>query len=202
MEKQSNGLGIASMVVGIIALLLSCCYGGLLGIIGLILGIIVVTKSDSKKGIAITGIITSGIALLISFILLIAGAGSLMDYMGQSSEAPQIEVSTNTSSEDTEIQTESPVSSSPALEYTITSQSDYIREGTLCQGFRIVTNGSVLTDNEMIDIYDDVKKTNDNFLYITLWFYEISEEDLCYAIIDEENMDGETPIIERQDSNL
>ncbi len=202
MEKQSNGLGIASMVVGIIALLLSCCYGGFLGIIGLILGIIVVTKSDSKKGIAITGIITSGIALLISFILLIAGAGSLMDYMGQSSEAPQIEVSTNTSSEDTEIQTESPVSSSPALEYTITSQSDYIREGTLCQGFRIVTNGSVLTDNEMIAIYDEVKKNNDNYLYITLWFYEISEEDLCYAIIDEENMDGETPIIERQDSNL
>lgn len=202
MEKQSNGLGIASMVVGIIALLLSCCYGGFLGIIGLILGIIVVTKSDSKKGIAITGIITSGIALLISFILLIAGAGSLMDYMGQSSEAPQIEVSTNTSSEDTEIQTESPASSSPALEYTITSQSDYIREGTLCQGFRIVTNGSVLTDNEMIAIYDEVKKNNDNYLYITLWFYEISEEDLCYAIIDEENMDGETPIIERQDSNL
>ena len=202
MEKQSNGLGIASMVVGIIALLLSCCYGGFLGIIGLILGIIVVTKSDSKKGIAITGIITSGIALLISFILLIAGAGSLMDYMGQSSEAPQIEVSTNTSSEDTEIQTESPVSSSPALEYTITSQSDYIREGTLCQGFRIVTNGSVLTDNAMIAIYDQGKKNNDNYLYITLWFYEISEEDLCYAIIDEENMDGETPIIERQDSNL
>lgn len=97
MEKKSNGLGIASMVLGIIALLLSCCYGGFLGIIGLILGIIVVTKQDVKKGTAIAGIITSGIALLLTLILLIAGSGSLMDYMEQSNDTSQINVSTDTS---------------------------------------------------------------------------------------------------------
>lgn len=100
MEKKSNGLGIASMVIGIIALLLSCCYGGFLGIIGLILGIIVVTKQDTEKGTAIAGIITSSVAIIISIVMLIAGV-SLMDYMGESSESPQTETSTDITSSST-----------------------------------------------------------------------------------------------------
>lgn len=85
MEKKSNGLGIASMVLGIIALLLSCCYGGFLGLIGLPLGIAGVTKPN--KGTAIAGIITSSFAILFSLILLTAGNGNLVDYIERSKDS-------------------------------------------------------------------------------------------------------------------
>lgn len=73
MEKRTNGLGIASMIIGIIALLLSCCYGGWLGIVGLILGIIGINKADTKKATSLVGIITSSVAILISLVMTMAG---------------------------------------------------------------------------------------------------------------------------------
>lgn len=85
MEKKSNGLGIASMVLGIIALLFSCCYGGFLGLIGLPLGIAGATKPN--KGTAIAGIITSSFAILFSLGLLMMGNGSLVDYIERSKDS-------------------------------------------------------------------------------------------------------------------
>ena len=71
MMQQNNGsmgLGIASMVLGILALVTCCCWYicGPLAAIGLILGIIGI-KSESGKGMAIAGVVCSGIALLILF---------------------------------------------------------------------------------------------------------------------------------------
>lgn len=75
--KQTDGLGIASMVLGIVSII--CCwatfFGFLLGVVGLILGLCA-KKSDGKKsGFAIAGIITSsiGVALgILCFIFIIA----------------------------------------------------------------------------------------------------------------------------------
>lgn len=103
MENKSNGLGIASMVIGIIALLLSCCYGGVLGIVGLILGIVGLTK-PGKKGTAIAGVVTSSISILVllGFILMYgsaSGVSVLNDYIEKSEDA-QTSSSLNNTTED------------------------------------------------------------------------------------------------------
>ena len=70
MQMQQNngsmGLGIASMVLGILALVTCCCWyiAGPLAAISLILGIIGI-KSESGKGMAIAGVVCSGVAILI-----------------------------------------------------------------------------------------------------------------------------------------
>ncbi len=67
MEKV-NGFGIASLVLGIVGILLTCAFGlsGIFGLIGVILGILGLTAlKDAKKGLAIAGIIVSGVALFI-----------------------------------------------------------------------------------------------------------------------------------------
>ena len=67
MEKV-NGFGIASLVLGIVGILLTCLFGlsGVFGLIGLILGILGLTViKDAKKGLAIAGVIVSGVALFI-----------------------------------------------------------------------------------------------------------------------------------------
>lgn len=77
MEKV-NGFGIASLVLGIVGILLGCLgIGAVFGLIGLILGILGLTVlKNSKKGLAIAGVITSGIALLIGVGLILTGFAS------------------------------------------------------------------------------------------------------------------------------
>lgn len=68
-QKQS-GLGIAGMVLGIIAILLSCLVvGGFIGIVGLILSIVGVLQKEKGKGTAIAGIVCNSISILIMIII-------------------------------------------------------------------------------------------------------------------------------------
>lgn len=78
-QEQNNGnkgMAIASMVLGIIALVTCICYCTAipLGIVSIILAIIVLVKKKSGKSFAITGIITSGIAIIISIVTLVVSA--------------------------------------------------------------------------------------------------------------------------------
>lgn len=77
-ENQQSGLGIAGMIIGIIALLLSCILiGGFIGIIGLILSIIGVSQKNKKTGMAVAGIVLNVIAIIIMIIIFaIAGTDS------------------------------------------------------------------------------------------------------------------------------
>ena len=77
MEKV-NGFGIASLVLGIVGILLGCLgIGAVFGLIGLVLGILGLTVlKNSKKGLAIAGTILSGIALLIGVGLFATGFAS------------------------------------------------------------------------------------------------------------------------------
>ena len=74
-EPERKGFAIASLVLGILSLVLCCLFGGVLGIVGLILGIVSLVKKESKMGMAIAGIITSafgiifGIAMAIYFVM-------------------------------------------------------------------------------------------------------------------------------------
>ena len=80
--KQSKGMAIASMVLGIVGLVLSCLVIGIIPcVIGLILGIVVLVKQKAGQGMAIAGIVTSliGIAFLIMALI---GFGSFMSQYG------------------------------------------------------------------------------------------------------------------------
>ena len=85
---DANGLGIASMILGIVAILLACCAGGkwltfFVAAAGLILGIIALQKPKygSSRGMALAGVICSVIALLMKIIVIIllgVGIGSFL----------------------------------------------------------------------------------------------------------------------------
>lgn len=70
--QQSNGLAITSLVLGIIGLLTfwACGGGGLLGIGAVVFGFLGLNKAkemnDNGKGLAMGGIITGGLAIVIS----------------------------------------------------------------------------------------------------------------------------------------
>ena len=88
MDEGANGLGIASMILGIVAILLACCAGGkwltfFVAAAGLILGIIALQKPKygSSRGMALAGVICSVIALLMKIIVIIllgVGIGSFL----------------------------------------------------------------------------------------------------------------------------
>lgn len=72
MEQKQSGLGISSMILGIVAIVSSCLIiGGPLGIIGLTLGIIGTFSKNKKKGCAIAGIVCSSVAILLFTIILL-----------------------------------------------------------------------------------------------------------------------------------
>ncbi len=77
LPNKNNGLAIASMVCGIITLLISCClwYISLpVAIVGLVLGIISIKNQNGGKGMAIAGLILCGITILVSLLLIITCA--------------------------------------------------------------------------------------------------------------------------------
>lgn len=67
--KQS-GLGIASMILGIISILTACIAFGIVpGIVGAILAIIALCQKDKKHGTAIAGLTCSIIGIIIFAIM-------------------------------------------------------------------------------------------------------------------------------------
>jgi prepilin-type processing-associated H-X9-DG protein len=76
-SQKSSGLAIASLVLGILALVTTCILiGPLLGIVGLILGIIALNqigkpgKPAGGKGMAVAGIVTSVMSFLLVLLML------------------------------------------------------------------------------------------------------------------------------------
>lgn len=86
-NEQSNGMGVASMVCGILSIITCCLWyiGLILAIVSLVLGILQIRKS-SKKGMAIAGIICSIITIILVIISLVMGSylmntGFYQEYM-------------------------------------------------------------------------------------------------------------------------
>jgi len=77
--QPTNGLAIASLVLGIVSVLIVWIpfiglFGTLLALVGLVLGVLAL-RGVSGKGLAIGGIVTSGISLVITVLyLLVFGA--------------------------------------------------------------------------------------------------------------------------------
>jgi len=68
-NSRKNGFAVASLVLGLVSLIGICCCVGLIDIItiplAIIFGIIALVKKRHANGLAITGIITSGVSLAI-----------------------------------------------------------------------------------------------------------------------------------------
>ena len=69
-RNSSDGLAVASMVLGICSIVLSCCFGigQLLAVIGIILGIVALLGKTQKKGVSIAGIVMSGVTALLAIL--------------------------------------------------------------------------------------------------------------------------------------
>jgi len=79
-------------------------------------------------------------------------------------------------------------------EYTLVNQSDYIRNGEKCQGYKVVSSSSI-SDNEILAVYKTVSD-NDGYKYHTVWFYS-SKDDLTVPFVtvdDETQVDGHASI--------
>lgn len=77
-QQQPKGLAIASMVLGIVSLVLFCIWWISIpaGVIGLILGGVSLATKKGGKGMAIAGLVCSivGIALYVICIVILAAA--------------------------------------------------------------------------------------------------------------------------------
>lgn len=74
---KSVGLAVASMVMGILALLLSCCVPYLpilLALLAVVFGGISLAKKMGGKGMAIAGLVCGIIGLIPAVILIVTGA--------------------------------------------------------------------------------------------------------------------------------
>jgi hypothetical protein len=75
--EGSKGKAIAAMVLGIVSVVFSCCvyYIALpCGVVGLILGIVSLKKNEPGRGMAIAGIATSSVAIVLALLLLVFSA--------------------------------------------------------------------------------------------------------------------------------
>lgn len=106
MEKKSNVLSIISLIFGIIGLLTTCIIIGIIPcIVGLIIGIIALSKKQNKV-MSIIGIITSSIGIMIfAFILFMASASDTVSNNNNSSDIQETEIN-SMPAETTELETE------------------------------------------------------------------------------------------------
>ena len=92
---QNNGKAVASLVTGIASLLLSWCCGlGLVGIVAVVLGVKArgeIRRSggtQSGDGLALAGIITGAVAIVLGLVVLVAVAIALSTGMGETGPGP------------------------------------------------------------------------------------------------------------------
>ena len=79
-EKKSNGLAVASLVLGIVAIVfsfigLSIPFGLIIGIVGIVLG--VMAKKKNPSGMATAGLVLSIIGTILCAIIFIACAACI-----------------------------------------------------------------------------------------------------------------------------
>lgn len=73
-QKSNNGLGLAALIVGIVAIVGAFIpfvnyVSGFLALVGLVLGIIALCLKNKKKGTATAGTVISGLAMILSIVM-------------------------------------------------------------------------------------------------------------------------------------
>jgi hypothetical protein len=177
MEQKKNGLGIASLILGIIGFLTGIfIIGILLDIVAIILGIIAIASEKNKKGLAIGGVVISVTSIISVIIILALGLGLNMN----KTETAKL-VDTNIQVEETEenelLQEGTDAENSDEIEI----QKDEIALTTFSVGDVVETENFIIqylscedyiSDNMFIEPKDGHK-----FIQLTFDFENISDSD-------------------------
>lgn len=78
METKSSGLAVASLVLGILAIVFSCCLYYIAfpcGLLSIILGGVSLKKQMGGKGMAVAGLVLGIIAVALGVVAAVMGAG-------------------------------------------------------------------------------------------------------------------------------
>lgn len=124
MKQAASGMSIASLILGILSVLLCCLgLGGLLGLIGFILGLIVLIGKKGGTGLAITGVITSIVGILLSLLVIIGILNTpLESSSGTNSDSSKFTVQSDAQKDDLNASSSKTVESTDAsIEYTVYS---------------------------------------------------------------------------------
>ncbi|TVX75897.1 DUF4190 domain-containing protein [Corynebacterium sp. NML180780] len=89
--QKNNGMALAAMIVGILAMLaiITIVGGVFLGVIAIILGILGIRSAKkiagpgARKGMAIAGIVLGAIASLLSVVFMLIGVGLVSTFVGE-----------------------------------------------------------------------------------------------------------------------
>ncbi len=175
MEQKKNGLGIASLILGIVGFLTGIFIIGILfDIVAIILGIIAITSEKNNKGLAIGGVVISVTSIISVIIILGLGIGLNMN----ETETAKL-VDTNIQVEETEelLQEGTDVENSGEIE----TQNDKIASTTFYVGDVIETDDFIIqylscedyiSDNMFIEPKDGYK-----FIQMAFDFENISDSD-------------------------
>jgi len=145
-EKRGNGLGIASLIVGIVAFVGSFIpilnfVTGFVAFAGLVLGVIALFLKNRRRGTAIAGSVVSLIALILSIVLATvytAGfAGAVSDAIESSSSEPFI---TSAPLDSESPNAEAPEEATSTVVYEVTAEGS-ATAGTI--SYTTVDDGSV-----------------------------------------------------------
>lgn len=82
-KKKNTGLAVASFVVSLVSIFTSCCFGGVLGILSLILGCISLARKEDGKPYAILGIAISVISMVITILIIVFGVLVAGDFVSE-----------------------------------------------------------------------------------------------------------------------
>lgn len=76
--EEPGGLAIASLVLGIVSIVLSCTYINIVtAIIAIVLGAVHIAKHSTRRGMAIAGIVLSIISIVVLIIIVAIGLAVL-----------------------------------------------------------------------------------------------------------------------------
>lgn len=145
-EKNTSGLGIGSLILGIIGMLLSCLAIGIFPcIIALVFAIIGLTNKNTKNGTCIGGLVCSviGIGIFLIFVLLI----------GSSSDSDSVKKVENTSSKQIEVEKEETEPISNEKENVEVEEKE--EKGFFTAGESFDAKGLVVTINELNSEFTD-----------------------------------------------
>lgn len=131
MKQSTSAMSILSLILGILSLILCCIgFGGIFGIVGFILGLIVLITKKPGKGLAIAGIITSIIGMILSLMIV---AGIVSDPLKSSnSTATKVSETTVQAGVTTESNSESSAevveTTEPPIAYTAYSADEMMND--------------------------------------------------------------------------
>ena len=186
-KKKGSGLSIAAMVLGIVGLVLSCIYIGVLPCaIGLIFAIIAMVNKSSGKGMAIAGLVTSIVGIVIFFMIIISQIATDDTPKNSTDDKP----GTETSSDNTEpTDKEDSTTNEPVIEYVnedeiklvytdtdkyegkhvklylqLIRNPEYAEDGVYFQGFADIENSDL---NTLVQYADNtLELTDGDYVYL------------------------------------